>query len=174
MKKLSLLLAVLALVVTACGAAIENVSEELIEQAAEQGGGGEVEIDFDDEGVSVSVQNDDGNFAIGSDLDLPDGLTIPLPSGGNITTAGSDGSYTFASVQFPGDRYDELAAFYEDWTSNDGQEWSYTESTTDMSGTKIRTIAYYADASGITVSDCVTATSDGSFDSVCVTINESK
>jgi len=168
LKKLSPLLITAALVLGACGVSVE---EELIERAAESGGAGDVEIDISDDSVSLSVESDDGSFAIGSGLDLPDGLTFPLPDGGEVTQAGTDASYVFAAIQYPKDRYDEIVTFYKDWTSADDGDWNLLESTTEMSGDTIRGAQWISGASAITVNDCIT--SSGEFDGACVVLNQS-
>ena len=168
MKKLNSLLIMTAFVVAACGGAIQ---EELIERAAEAGGAADVEIDISDDTVSISVETEEGSFAIGSDLDLPDGLTFPLPSGGEVTQAGTDASYVFAAVQYPKDRYDEIVTFYQDWISADDREWNLIESTTEISGNTIRGAHWNSGASAISVNDCVTLS--GEFDAVCVVLNQS-
>ncbi len=168
MKKLSLLLIVVALVAAACSGVGQ---EELIERAAEAGGAGDVDIDITDGTVSISVETEEGSFEVGSGLDVPDGLTFPLPNGGQVTQAGTDASYVFAAVQYPKDRYDEIVASYKDWTSADDREWNLIESTTEMSGETIRSAQWVSGASAINVNDCVT--SSGEFDSVCVVLNQS-
>jgi hypothetical protein len=168
LKKLGSLLILAALVVAACGGAVQG---ELIERAAEAGGAGDVEIDITDDTVSIRVETEEGSFAIGSGLDVPDGLTFPLPNGGEVTQAGTDASYVFAAVQYPKDRYDEIVALYKDWTSADDREWNLIESSTEMSGETIRGAQWISGASAITVNDCVTLS--GQFDSVCVVLNQS-
>jgi len=168
LKKLSSLLIMVALVGAACGGAVQ---EELIERAAEAGGAGDVEIDITDGTVSISVETEERSFAVGSGLDVPDGLTFPLPNGGEVTTAGTDASYVFAAVQYPTDRYGEIVAFYKDWTSADDREWNFSESSTEMSGETLRGAQWISSASAIMVNDC--ATSSGQFDAVCVGLNQS-
>ena len=171
MTRLSSTMILLVLVTAACGSVAENANEELIERAAEAAGAGDVEIDIDDDTVSISVQSEDGSFAIGSGVDVPDGLTFPLPDGGDVTTAGTDASYVFVAVQYPKDRFDEIVSFYKAWTSADDREWNVIESTTQLSGDTIRSAQWQSGPSLILVNDCVTTS--GEFDTVCVTLNES-
>ena len=168
MRGLIAVVVVVVLVAEGCGGA---GGEELIEQLAEASGADDVEVDISDDGSSISVDTDEGTFAIGSGVDVPDGLTYPLPDGGDVTTAGSDGSYVFAAVQYPIDRYDEIVDLYTEWTSADDGEWELIESTTEISGDIIRSAQWVSGPSAIVVNDC--ASLSGEFDAVCVTLNQS-
>ncbi len=170
MKLRGLLLIVVALVIGACGGAADLANEELIEQIVEAGGDGDVEIDIGDDSVSVEVESDDGSFAIGSDVATPDDLTFPLPDGGQITTAGSQGGYVFVAAYYPQERYEEIVSFYKDWASGDSRDWGYSEGTTAMDDLTLRNASWREGASNISVNDCVSPS--GEFDSVCVTLNE--
>ena len=92
---------------------------------------------------------------------------------GVVTHAGSDSSYVFAAIQYPQDRFDELAAFYADYTSSDGREWNTSQSTSDFSGTTMRTVMYVSGPSAITIADCFTISGDDEL-AACVTVNESQ
>ena len=111
-----------AVVATSCGAAAEKLSEEAAERAIESAGGGDVELDVSGDGdeFTVNVESEDGTFAVGSDVEIPSELQIPVPDGGNATTAGSQESAVFVSITYPIERYDEIVAFYDDWTSGTG------------------------------------------------------
>lgn len=71
-----------ALILSGCG----QVAEEAAEQAIEQNGGGDVEIDAD--GDSFSVEGEDGSISVGKD-ELPENFPseITLPEGGTIESA---------------------------------------------------------------------------------------
>ncbi len=167
-----------ALLATACGAAAEKLAETATEKALEAQGGGDVDIDVSDDGsVNISVEGEDGSsLNIGSDIPLPDGLTIPVPDGGSATQTGSDGSYVFVSLIYPRDRYEEIVAFYDDWTDGTGTEWSRSESTFSAGDAGTQRSVFFADgATAISVSDCFTLQGGSDqFDGACVTINESR
>lgn len=75
-----LLAAVAALSLTACDAAVEQLTEEAAERAAEAAGAGDAEIDLDEDG-GVSLETDEGSLQIGTGGELPDDFPsdIPLP-----------------------------------------------------------------------------------------------
>lgn len=171
MRKLLLIAAAMVLV-SACGGAAEELAERVVEA-----GGGEAEINIEDDSVSVSFESEDLSFQSGSNVELPDGLTFPIPDGGNVTTAGVQGSYVAVAVQFPKDRFDSVASYYDDWTSGDARDWQRSESTSAMGDDTIRNVTWNAGASLISVNDCIstaTAMDGGSaFDAACLTVNES-
>ena len=80
-----------ALVAASCGAAAEKLSEEAVERALESSGGGDVELDVSGDGdeFTINVESEDGTFSVGSDVEIPSGLQIPVPDGGNATSAGT-------------------------------------------------------------------------------------
>ncbi len=100
-------------------------------------------------------------------VELPEGLTIPFPDGGNVTMAGGDASAAFAAVQYSIDRSDEVISFYEEWTASDAREWRMSEST--EAGGASRSVVWLADKSGIAVSGC--GSNPDAFDFVCVTVD---
>jgi len=152
-----------------CGGAGD---EELTERLVDAGGADDLEVEIGDDGDSISVETDEGSVAIGSETDVPDGLTFPIPDGGDLTTSGTDGSYIFAAVQYPTDRYDEIVDSYKVWASADDRDWELLESTTEMSGDTIRSAQWVSVSSSIVVNDCIS--SSGELDSVCVTLNQSE
>ena len=85
----------------------------------------------------------------------------------------ADVGSVFAAITYPGDRYDEIVAFYDSWTEGTGDEWQNQNATIDFDGQTQRSSAWSSADSllFIAVADC--ATSGGDFDSVCVTINQS-
>jgi hypothetical protein len=86
--------AVLALGTTACGSIAERVTEGVLERAA----GGDVDIDFDEDGGSVTVETSEGTARFGAGGTLPDSFPddVPLPSADyqvaqSFEQSGSDG-----------------------------------------------------------------------------------
>jgi hypothetical protein len=104
--------------------------------------------------------------------DLPDGLTIPVPEGGDVNTSGSQGSYVFVAIQYPSQRFDEIVGFYEDWTSKDGESWQRAESTFSSDEGTYRHVQWLSGPSSIAVDDCITV-NDNEPVAVCVTVNQS-
>lgn len=163
----SSLLVGLVLFAAACG----GVAEEAAERIAEAGGG-DAEVDFTDDGVELSFDNGDQSLVAGANVAIPDGLSFPYPDGGNPTTALVDDSYFAVAIQYPIERYDEVATFFADWIERHDGEWQHSESTTDFDGTPIRNNTWVAGASAIIVNDC--SNLDGEIALVCVTLNESR
>lgn len=160
---------VLALLAAACGG--EQISEQLAEQAI--GGNADVNISGDGDDFSISVESDEGSIELGSGASLPDGLTVPVPDGGDFTASFSGDNSAGASISYPGDRYEEIVAFYESWTAGTGDEWQTSTSTFDLDGQTQRTSQWNTVGNEffVLVSDCVDMAS-GEFTSACVTINQ--
>jgi hypothetical protein len=170
-----------ALVAASCGAAAEKLSEEAVERALESSGGGDVELDVSGDGdeFTVNVESEDGTFSVGSDVEIPSGLQIPVPDGGNATSAGTQDDDVYASIMYPIERYDELVAFYDNWTSGTGDEWDTSTATFDMDGQTQRSASWAETGVGsyIAVNDCFDVFGDTDSDTLnaaCVTVNETK
>ena len=88
--------------VTACGQIAEKATEQAIEQAAEQAGGGNVDLDLDS--GTVTVEGEDGNMAIGSDLALPDTWPADVPAydGGSLVSVMDSGNGSTGTWQVEG------------------------------------------------------------------------
>lgn len=88
--------------VSACGQIVENATEQALEQAAEQAGGGNVDLDL--ESGTVTVEGEDGNMAIGSDLALPDTWPADVPpfDGGSLVSVVDSGSGSTGTWQVEG------------------------------------------------------------------------
>jgi hypothetical protein len=166
-----LLIFVLALLAAACGG--EQISEQIAEGAI--GGNADVEISGDGDDFSINVESDDGSLSLGSGASLPDEMEIPVPDGGDVTMAGTQGTSVFAAVSYPKDRYDEIVAFYDSWTDGAGGEWQTQTATVDFGGQTQRTAAWNDVESNyyILVSDCAFAAAEGNdLNAVCVTVNQ--
>ena len=170
-----------ALVAASCGAAAEKLSEEAVERALESSGGGDVELDVSGDGdeFTVNVDSEEGTFSIGSDVEIPGEFQIPVPEGGSATSAGTQEGAVFASITYPIERYDELVAFYDNWTSGTGDEWDTSTASFDMDGQTQRSASWAEPAVGsyIAVNDCFDVYGDTDSDTLnaaCVTVNETK
>lgn len=168
----------IALVAAACGGAVDKISAEIAEKAIEASGDGDVDVEVSGEGddLSVSIETEEGSLSVGGGSELPDDLGIPVPDGGNVTTAGTQDSAAFAAVEFSQDRYDELVSFYENWTASDDEEWEASTATIDMGGETQRSAQWYAGSSVILVNDCfsLSGDGDGGLTSACVTISKDR
>ena len=140
-------IAAFALLVGACSSASDVVADNVTEQLIEAGVEGDVDVDVsgDGEDMSINVESEDGDFSIdvsgdgddatiemetedgsivvGSGAELPDGLEIPVPDDGEVMTSISADGMVLASLTYDLGRFDEIVAFYEEWTAGSGDEW---------------------------------------------------
>ena len=158
-----------ALLAAACGGAAEVVNEQLLESIE---GVENVEINEDDGSFEVTIEEDGESITIGGG-EIPEGLTVPIPPGGDVVGAASSDSDISVSLTFPGDQYDDLVAQYQSWADGSGQEVAKSESTYESDGTEIRNVSWSTDDGSVfvTVSDCISIET-GEFDGACVTIYE--
>lgn len=126
-------LATAGLLLTGCSG--EDIAERVAEEAAEQAGGGEVDIDTDD--GSVSVDTDEGSLNIGSQ-ELPEELPeeLPLPEGlsvqGSMSQQSDQGTTVGFQATYDG-AFDDAKAFFD--AELEAAGWTITNSTTsDMNG----------------------------------------
>lgn len=117
MKSLIALIA-LGLVLTGCG----NAAEEIAERAAEAGGGGDVDIEFDEDGETgeFTIESEDGSQTVNvGGGDLPSELTIPIPDGYEVVASSvveqGDEKFVTAVLVFPGGDIEEIAAHFDDY-----------------------------------------------------------
>ncbi len=124
----SVLLMVVALV-AACGNVAGNVAENAAERAIERGleaeGGGNVDVDMDDDGGTINIQTDDGNTNINfGGGELPEELTIPVPDGYTVlssTATSGDQPFVAVSLAYPASELEDVVAFFDDYFgSGDG------------------------------------------------------
>lgn len=170
MRRLTLVF-VFALVVASCGG--EQISEKIAEQAI--GGNVDVEISGDGDDVTINIESDEGTLSFGLGASLPDELDVPVPDGGNVMGAGTQNDSVFASVVYPGDRFDEIVAFYDSWTGGTGDEWQTQAASIDFGGQTQRSAVWTRtdNAVFISVADCVDTAAGGTdLDASCLTINQ--
>ena len=117
----------LSLTVTAC-----SPGEELTEQILE-GQDGVDDVEIDEDTGEVTVESEDGSFTVGGG-EIPSDWPVDVPSGGNVVAVGQDASGGSLSMDFPGADYDELVAFYDNWTTSSGFEVTQRIETTDPKG----------------------------------------
>lgn len=125
------ILLVLTVAMAACG----GDDSDAVERAIEQAGGGDVDIEVDDDSGEFRVASDDGSFAVSSSSELPDEwpADIGLPDGFQITGTSSvsdGGSGSLVGVSGTVTMtLDELDRFYADTLSG------WTEAMRTTSGT---------------------------------------
>lgn len=90
-----------------CGQMAESATEKLIEEAA----GGDVNIDV--EGDGVTIEGEDGGFAVGGDLSLPENWPAEIPTygGGSLVMVSVDSASGGATAVWSTDEsVDDAAA----------------------------------------------------------------
>ena len=114
-----LVVPLIAVALTACGAAQEAVSEQLVEQAVGEG----VDVEFGDDGQVASIETEDGSFEMstgGGEVpeEWPD--DVPLFDGGEILSSQvvTDAGQTIVVVSYntdadPEATFDSLIEAYE-------------------------------------------------------------
>lgn len=156
---------VLALASVGCGAIAEQATEEMMEQAIESQGGGQVELDGND--GEMTIETEDGTMTFGSG-EVPAIVTdnLELPSGG-VTYAsemtGPEGTTAAVGIELdaPGDT---TAADLE--AALDAGGWDVT-STVSSDG-----YWAYEATKGDLIAAVIVIAAEGSPTSVQVTINQ--
>lgn len=136
-RRVALLAIPAAFVFGACGKIAEEAVERGTEELIERESGGEVDIDLDSDGGSISIdsedgsleintdedgtvtaESEDGSYTIGDGAELPDGFPdLPLPDGLTLQTSFGSGGDFQISGYVPGDAqevYEDLVDAYRD------------------------------------------------------------
>ena len=163
-------LAALALVATACGAVSENLAEEIIEQGFEGEGNANVDLDLEDGTVNIDVEGPEGqSISIGGG-EVPDEITVPIPDGGDVTTSYVGSNDAAVALFYPQSEFDALVAYYEDWVASQSEEFDKNTSTFSSDDGTIRNVTWYSAerSTNISVGDCYSL--EGGLDNVCLNI----
>ncbi len=115
-----------SLILAACQSASETIAEQLAEQVE---GVDNVEIDTDT--GQVKIETDEGSVTIGGG-ELPDDFPVPLPDGYQVASVFTADGTSAVSLAYPEGDFDEIVAFFDDWTSSQSTAWS--KSTSSVSG----------------------------------------
>jgi hypothetical protein len=178
------------------------VAENLTEQLIEAGADGEVDIDVSGDGedmtiniqseegdvsmnvsgdgdnATIEMESEDGSVSIGAGGELPEGLMIPVPDGGDVTTSVEMEEGVMVVVTYPEGDYDAIVSFYDDWTASSGEDFDKQTMSFDTGGPDQRSTMWVGtdSATFVSVGDCfdVYAEEDsgGEFNAVCVNINQ--
>ncbi len=196
--RIVIVISALALLAAACGG--QSAEEELVERILESGGEdiGDIDIDTggdgdfsisfegedgedisvtgsgDDEDFEITVEGDEGETMTFGGGDIPDGLTVPVPDGGEVTMSLTSDQDISVALQYPQGAFDQLVAFYDSNLDASSDSVDRFESTMSMEQGTIRTVNWNETdyAWSVNVSDCISAAS-GELDATCVTIFES-
>ena len=119
----------LALVVTGCGKAAENLSEKATEKIIESQGEGNVDVDIDNDDGSYSINTDEGSISFGADLPRSWPEDVPLPDDLAVTGGSdmsSDGGALVVVSGLTSMAADDVLNMYESsmsgWTEQSKQE----------------------------------------------------
>ena len=172
MKRLAIGLMAGALLLTACQAASETLTEKALEQIDGVDG-----VDIDVDSGEVSLETEDGKITIGGG-EVPDDFGIPLPGGDyEVLSVFTSDESANVSLAYPGADYDAVVAHFEDWTSSQPEEWSTaTSSFSGEDGQMVQSTTFSNDeGSFVSVSNlCITLNEDiGEFEAICVTATDS-
>jgi hypothetical protein len=165
---------VLALLLVSASCSGEQISEQIAEEAI--GGNADVEVSGEGDDLIVNIESDEGSLSIGAGGTLPEELETPVPDGAEVVSSLVSDGIVLATVRYPADRWDEIAAFYHSWTQGTGESWDAGESTVSEGDQTQRTAWWTnADVTGsITMSDCYFAPGESvGFDAVCVSVSQS-
>jgi hypothetical protein len=195
-------IAALALLAAACSSASDTVAENLTEKLIESGVDGNVDVDVsgdgedmtiniesedgdvsmnvsgDGEDATIQMESEDGSVSIGTGSEMPEGLTIPVPDGGEVTTSVEMTEGVMVVLTFQKGRYDEIVAFYDDWTAGSGEEFEKQSMSFETGGQDQRSTMWVGTSSDsfVSVGDCFDVQAEESsgeeFNAVCVNINQ--
>lgn len=197
-----LAVAAFALFAAACSSASDTVAENLTEQLLESGVDGNVDVDVsgdgedmtiniesedgdvsmdvsgDGEDATIQLESEDGAISIGAGAEMPEGITIPVPDGGDVTTSVEMEEGVMVVLTYPEGDYDAIVAFYDDWTAGSSEDFDKQTMSLDTGGPDQRSTMWIGTDSEtfISVGDCFDVLAEESsgeeFNAVCVNINE--
>lgn len=150
---------VLVVVVAACGGSDdelggieEQIVENIIEQASEEGV--DLDIDSDDDSMTVTFDDEDGEGAVTFGGGLPDDFPFPLPDEYEVGTSmefeQDAGTQYSAVVHTAPEDFDDLAVMYESWMEDEGFE--VDKNTIEGDGTKVIFLNGVRDDVGVAIS----------------------
>jgi hypothetical protein len=195
-------MAAFALLVAACSSASDVVAENLAEELIEAGADGNVDVDVSGEGedmtinvdtedgnvsidvsgegddATIEMESEDGTITIGAGSEMPESLTVPVPDGGEVTTSVEMEEGVMVVVTYANGRYDEIVAFYDDWTAGSGEEFDKQSMSFETDGQDMRSTTWIGTSSDsfVSVGDCFDVQAEENsgeeFNAVCVNINQ--
>jgi hypothetical protein len=198
-SRLSIVISALVLLTAACGgeSAEERLVEEILENSGEDIGDVDINLGGDGEEFSINIQGEDGQdiniSGSGEDEDfsmtiegddgevmtfgggeVPDDLTVPYPSGGQVTGTFSSDTDVTVAFMFPRAEFDSIVSFYDDALDPDSDDVERNESSFSSEEGTQRSVFWYSSSGDfqVTVTDCYGL--EGELDSACVNIFESK
>ncbi len=125
--------------------------------------------------MTIEMETEDGSVSIGVGTELPDELDIPVPDGGDVMSSITSGEGVSVTLIYDHGQFDQIIGFYEEWTSNSGDEWNTQIMSVDAGEGTMRSTIFGSDSGVgvIIVGDCYLPDSQNDeFDAVCVTINQ--
>lgn len=181
--KLLVAFSALLLLLAACGG--QSAEDELLEQILENSGDdiGDVNIDLGEDGegfnlnvtgedgedvsisgsgnddeMTITVEGEDGGTMTFGGGEIPEGLQIPVPPGGEVQSSIVSNDEMLVSIAYPGDSYDEIVTFYDGQLDADSDAVEKTETSFSTEEGTFRNV-YYGPSEGsdwtVTVGDCM-------------------
>lgn len=120
----------------ACSNPVDEAAERLTEQALESAGGGEVDVDINDE--TVTMRDEEGNeFSAGQGASIPDGWPgeVPLFDGGDLMFATVQAEGTASALWETSDSVESAMQAYDAALTGAGFT---VDQQASMAGTEIR------------------------------------
>ena len=145
-----MVLVVVVLAAAGCAKAAETTVEQAIERQLEEQGSGDVNVDVDEDGGSVSIETDEGSFQMGGG-EIPDDFLLPVPDYqeiSNVLTQTGESAGTMVTLTFDPDDFDDVVDLYEGFFNDEGWEVSRTESSADNQ----RTVVIYGTSDEVSAS----------------------
>lgn len=169
--------AAFALLISACSSASDTAAENLAEKLIEASSDGDVDVNISGDGddVTIEMETEDGSVSIGVGTELPDGLDIPVPDGGDVLTSFVAEDGISVSLSYDNGRFDEIYGFYEDWTDSSGDEWERQSFNVESDEGTIRNTMWVESAGGsaINLSDCAAmGTETTEDDAACLIVSQ--
>jgi hypothetical protein len=155
-------LGVIVLVLAACGNA----------------GADDAEVDIDEDSGNVSIETDEGSVNLGSDLEIPDGLSIEVPPGGSVTTVLELDNEFVVAVFYDIGEFDNLVDFYTEWTAEQSVEFDKsTNEFVSADGVPFKSVIWYGNDldTSINIVNCFVLDPSGDeTEQVCLSLSDSR
>jgi hypothetical protein len=150
----------------------------LVLAACGNAGADDTEVDIDEDSGNVSIETDEGSVDVGSDLEIPDGLSIEVPPGGSVTSVLELDNEFVVTVFYNIDEFDNLVDFYTDWTAEQSGDFVASSNEFESAdGVPFKTFIWYGDdiSTSINIVNCfLLGPSGDEIERVCLSLSESR
>ena len=73
-----------------------------------------IDVSGDGDDATIEMETEDGSIVVGSGAEVPDGLEIPVPDGGDVMSSIAAEDMVLVSLTYDLGRFDEIVEFYEE------------------------------------------------------------